>query len=525
MTNAKAQPLSKSAKRKARKQARQQQQASSPAHVGAAKAKQRVERVFDHFVSEGALLARQMALPESVSAPIRLPTADMPRTAIVKSTETFTVETPSVEFSNIDSSDHGQLMSLALGRPGCSMMYGPTVPQTKDTAHGTTYRSFSFMHKTGGTIDGGFEAFQYLSKSSSIMVDFRPVKDVCEGEPLPLAYSRGKTYFWMDAGCSLKLTCGGSKVDFSIQYTWLRYMGSGEEDALAGNFTLAAGDTVLNTGATSNPTLGSGWYRIQFEFTNPSSTDDITGSGVRLLIPSVVFGTGDSIPGLKIGVFRFSCPDVTKDATIGAMCRRTACSVLMTNTSAEILKQGTIVAGRALFDDYGPQKAGTTFNSFDVGRLANKYTGQSAKGVYTYMDFDRGCESFEQACNEFLHPTIQLDNILYMHAMLITGPRNSTDMNQFLVTVNTHYEFLTDSMKYSTNVPLGQFQALIEARRINNATAYFYENPLHPGDIWRFIKSSFNALRRTAVPIGMAASALFPEAAGTIMPLAHALQI
>lgn len=517
-----AQQLSKSAKRKLRQQRKQAQ--PQPVAVQRQRTRARVERVFDQYVSEGALLAKQMALPEGSLTPFRLPTADMPRTAVLKSSVTFNVNTPTAEFTNIPQADQTTLMTVVLGRPGCSLMYGPTKPSVTATAN-AMYRTFTFMNNTGGTQHGGFDAFTYLAKSSTISLPFRPLKDVAGAEKFPLANSRGYTYFWFDHGCSLMLNANAASLKFSIQFTWFRYLGPGEDDAIAGNFTLNANDTAVN-GATSNPTLGSGWYRLVFEFTNPSATEDITGSDNRTLIPSIIFGDGSGGGAdLNVGVFRFSCPDVTQDATIGGKCRRTACSVLMTNSSSEINQQGTVVAGRALFDDIGRETTGTTFSVSDVAKLANKYTGKAHKGCFTYMDFDQGCEVFEQACNELLHPTLQLDPILYMHVILITNPASFTLPNSYIVTVQTHYEFLTDSMKYPTTVPTAQYQSLIEARRINNATEYFYENPLHPGDIWRFIRNSFNAMRRVAVPIGLAASTLFPEAGGAIMPIAHALQI
>lgn len=496
--------LTKTQKKKARKQIR------------AAKARTftKVNNALSRVVAapEGSILARQMAIPTDVTNYCRMPTVDMPKTAIFKLTTTASVTTPNLGSvqSPVGSSD-GDLMFYIYGLPGLSAMYGPAITPAVVTAVTATYAyqdNTTFQLVTGP-----------MAATDDITVDWKPYRctENATSEYIPLGMSRSKVFAWfndtedaqfyyMQNGTSQTTCTTGLYIEM------LRWEGPGELVSRNVNITKATGASA----PFAIPVTTSGWYSFEVTFRASVATTGTVGFTIQNTARIV------NPPRMK---FLYQSALVNKE--IGESIRRTGFSLLVTNTSAMINRQGNVIAARLMNDGF------LTDNAFGMSHLsgaAEKYTGDASKGVYTYMDFDQNAEVFSQSLlNDFgtsgpAGPVFNLEYYGYVHTIRISNPSPSVTPNSYLVTACGLYESKTDSMMFTKTVPLYSHDALVEARRVNNATEYFYENPLHIADIWRYIRGAFNQFRKAAVPIGTAASALFPEAAGVIMPAAHMLQ-
>lgn len=504
--------------------------------ASAARASAQVRKQLDYAASmatrEGMTYAKMMALPESMPAPVRLPTNDMPVVALTRTSKAFAFSPMTIAPVQQPVSDTGDCVFFVYGQPGRMMQYGPLTYTT--TVEATT-STFSFAGSAGGTEQQSYVNFNVsgstLYGGSSETVFMQPVRHVNASGNVntmrPLGRSNGRTYFWLNAGEQFYWKCNNSPVggfgllpgDLSI--TVYKWIGVDDTDSMK-TYRYPKGflrNPAFTYSDAPMELSGLGWYSI--EFTISMLDADSTTNLVALTTSTIS-------PGVNFQYMAFAWDETivgtSGSGEIGENCRRTATSVLITNTSPVLNKGGSVTAARLVNERISTPNALVNDSSLNVTTLNNasqKYTGMAEKGVYTYMDFEQSSELFAQAVNQYGSPCFNLDVRQYVNAIRITSP---STVNSFLITIQAVIEFKTDSMLYSKSVPDGYFNALVEARRINNSTDYFYENPLHLGDIWRYIVKGFNAARKVAVPLGMAASTTFPEASGLIMPIAHALQ-
>lgn len=484
--------------------------------------------------AQGATLARQMALPSNNEILFHMPTTDMPKAAITSLTTTHDARNAS--FATADdkcpsmTNTNGDLLILMYGQPGLSHMYGPV---NHVAALGTGNMSFQYH---GSHVDGQLALNSTtVQKGSSLTTPWQPVYaySSLQQAARPLGVSGGRTYCWFDCtelfGFFFK-TNGDNPTSLPVSFTidLYQWQGPGEQPYRFKSMSYAKAGTPGN----SYLVPVSGWYTFDFTI-SALDTDTFTSEMFSVAVVSTTNMADAPIMHLMY-------QEEIINSSIGSSIRRTGASILVTNTSAEVSKQGSIIAARLLNDSIWDTTSAMT--TTHLAKAADKYTGQAANGLYTYMDFDRAAEDFGQGHydatpgNPASHdisanitatkagPVFSLDYYGYVHFIRITNPSPSTLPNDFLVTYSAVYEFRTDSMMYPRSVPTMDFHSLVEARRVNNSTMYFYENPLHLGDIWSHIKRAFNVVRRGAMPLGIAASAMFPEFSGIIMPIARAIQ-
>lgn len=463
-----------------------------------------VNDAFSVYTSQGAALARQMALPGEYSEFARVPTVDMPSTAVLRSVDT------TVLLLNAPT-------TVALyGQGGRMAAVSPLVYSY--SAVGIVITKASFMDRKGNKVLA--QPLIPEASAGSITYEgtewFRPTSFAPETKPTnteqitttrPIGLSSGRSFIWVDKGerVSFKIMITPSS-DASLTFvnplrvTFYRWVGPHEPHRLTHTteFTLEA-DVDLPE---------SGYYTWSYTFAEAVA---VTGQpSIRVELKNI---------STAISRTAFLASATLGSASVGDTVRRTAASLLLSNTTAELHKGGSIIAARILADDDGIGDL-----SIDPGTKADKYVGPGAKGLYTYMDFDSDAEAFSQAYNTMAYPTCLLDINSYVHVIRLNPAAEYTDQT-YQITVTGLFEFRSDSMLFQRAVPTLSHDALVEARRVNNATMYFYENPLHMSDVWRYIKTAFNGMRRIAMPIGTAISTLNPELAPIAMPLAHALQI
>lgn len=531
------------AKRQKRRARRQRQRQAQAAAQGMNRVRQTQTAVFSSLVGdrEGLTLARQMALPEGpLSSLVRVPTVDMPPVALNKAqwTTTFAAGTSTGSLAGYPVLNNNELLVVAYGQPGRSVMAGP-FPTT--TAVNATICTFKYPVR-GAPAYTTTDRMQLLSMQNgdvlftgnqTEMWDWEPV-DTSEssrevGSPIvsvkkrPLGSSHGKTFVYMDPAEKLAFKFYFADAEWTYPGTtcirlW-QWTGPNEAPTICSRLLLAKG--AVSAQYITIPT--SGWYALDVQLTMADT--DSMDKRAELEITIIA-----AIPSPPRMIHMWN--ETLGSSEVGESCRRTAFSVLCTNTTPQMYRGGTVVAARMLNERLGGQDAGTQVGnslicSTAVASLSQKYSGDASKGCYTYMDFDQEAERFTTAFNNWGNPVCDLDYKGFVNVMLFTAATNSTPgagSQTFLTTLTMVTEFRTDNMMFSPTVSSYSHDALVEARRINNATIYFYENPLHMSDIWRYIRAGFQAFRKVALPLGVAASTLFPEVSGAIMPLAHALQ-
>lgn len=211
------------------------------------------------------------------------------------------------------------------------------------------------------------------------------------------------------------------------------------------------------------------------------------------------------------------------DSQLGEDTRVVASSMLMTNTSALLARQGTVLAARLRGID-----------AFDVTPAAlaksdEKYAGDAAKGVYTFLEFSNEREKFRSCVIAETSMSYSLDIDDYCHFIQITCPQVATASNTFTVSFDNILEFKTDSARYSKSVANLSYGDLILARRcINSNPEWFFENPQHMAALYNWILSHASAAvrgaRRYAGPIAGAATAIDPSRAPLYQLLGKMLQ-
>lgn len=496
------------AKRAQRRQAQQQQ-----VKQRAPKQKPHVKAVTDAFsvyTSQGAALARQMALPSEYAEFSRIPTVDMPSTAVLRSVETSSIAVKAD-------------MTIALYGQGGRMASVWPLPYAyvKDDE---VITSVYFLTKTGGKATGQplipdaadgimtYEGTEWF-RPEGLHAETLPTNNFYYfGGTLksqrPIAMSQGRAFLWFDVGERITLASQITPVSSSslpfvnpLRVTFYRWLGPQEPHRLAA--------TTEFTSTTDVDLDVAGYYTWSYTF-----VEKVAATGQPSISVTIKAKTS------SLNRTAFLSASTLGEASVGDTARRTAASLLLTNNSSELKKGGNIVAARVL-----PNDDGYADNTIDPGKKADKFVGAGAKGCYTYMDFDSDAEAFSQSFNNSGYPTCLLDTNSYIHIIKISPPIEFSEFQSYQLTITGLFEFRTDSMLFQRSVPMMSHDALIEARRVNNATMYFYENPLHMADIWRYIKGAFNGMRRIAVPIGTAISTFNPELAPIAMPLAQALQI
>lgn len=487
-----------------------------------------IDRSIVNYHNQGGTLARQMAIPDMPqSHVIRMPTVDMPAVAAIAVQDSFNTVTAELSTSagKLPVSTSGTLMFISYGQPGRALVYGPIATTL---AADTITNKFEYRDRDNYTIVANTQALLYgggspptYPKGTTISGFWNPVNVVSSNisdEPTrPLGFAKERTYIYVNGTEKLSWEGwygpGSTAWPVSLVIRVYRWHSPSDPPTLASTLGYANGDTAV-TSFSWTPTE-SGYYTWDYSV---GVLDSASFSGDL----GLTFTIKTAIANPRVMVHRFNAALQKKD--VGDYMRRTGFAVLISNTSAEINKQGTVVAARMLAEGPSSSVLAGSQQESSVAALANKYTGMASKGLYTYMDFDMYAERFNQAFNESSCPVFDLDYNGFAHIALISNPSAATQANSFLVTFYGIYEFFSDDPLYPSVPAHFDHNALCEARRVNNSTAYFYENPLHMSDIWKFIRNSFNVMRRAAIPIGMATSAMFPEAAPFAMPIAHALQ-
>lgn len=484
--------------------------------------KQRVEQQ-----SEGRQLARQnvrnatpagpkaaldllhmLSLPHDVD-PVRLPTRDMPKTEVLR------LRQPDSLREVIDFAPSAKTYVAVYGHPSLSWMKRLYSPSSCRWEYGPGTPQGSWLVRFRD-IDQGDRFFRapLAPKTANQSIEGQSRK-------IPILTAGAERYFYMPSNSTLTITADavtnvGSTQDLycATNFSIKQYRG--------GTYTTCSEHVTINT--TPKPIVATweclqeGWYAVECSGLT-CSPDSSTVTFDHLFFKPLVV-TLDK--GWLWEMYHMETLDTSR--AIGQEIRRTSASLLLTNTTSALSRQGAVVAGRLL------RSAPGQLNESDITTLLNssydQYTGPADKGVYTFMAFDDADEAFEESINPEggLQVSASYLEAGYMNVITISNANMISAPNTYLTAFDMVVEFKGSSSLHRYLVPSGSFLDLVEMRRINNATAYFYENPLHWSSLSKYLQSAWNLFRRNATKVGTIASVAFPEASPLIMPVARALQ-
>jgi hypothetical protein len=547
----------KTAERKAAaasKKARRQRQRRNKSMQKKAKADQYMDQrrmaannVYKHIASRsignqdddnrGMNLCLQMAMPYDNNPQIRLPTNDSPLVATSKfryMDEWVTQEVASTNLPfGLNKLDYA---AVVYGQPSLLYIDGPWKPSQGTYKVGLRLddaltwappnRTPSVINETN-TVD---QWFPVANVTFHVGNQYRGnLRD-----PIGVTTDAGPRYIWMSKGEQLF-------VHGDATYTWgpgsvvrinvYRFVAPSLSPELVAEKDLDANPPALPSAAATSPGTyvvsapEYGWYAVEYSTYKSSNALPIANMpplGLAVWADTSVSG---STTYTNFGIFRLKTvtdmwngsSTVQGDPVIGQKVRRTGCSLLVSNTSPQLIIGGNVLGARVDYNTWNNISAAT------LGASAFKYRGLAKNGCYTYLPFTTIDEGFRD-CVDGVYSTIAtvdlLDNDL-LHVLKFEG---LTEGCSLMMTCDVSLEFQTSSMRYGMQTATYNFNDLILARRINNSSVYFFENPLHPRDILRLIRSGWEVVRKNANLLARGVSAMYPELAPVALPMGRMFQ-
>lgn len=494
------------AARKARRQRRAQRRMAARQTVavdaGRGQAMTKVRQAHEPYqLQVGMMLTEFLTTPHDAPL-IRMPTVDMPRTAVIRLRDQLSV-TGSTATGYGPTWGAGDMVYILYGQPGRMLEYGPITPPSVGA-----YR-INFQPTVLGSAAVDNWTLENVNLSGSLPhADMWPIASTTfesgtnyvGSKQRPIGKDQGINFVYLGNKEGLFITdaTGTSTLTGSANFEVIRFQEDGVSPvAVIRQCPLVGGLPTKPFGLVYGDGVEAGYYAVRYLGITAASGSSTTPITIKMQIQLTVAGN-------PLFIQRYA-PELDSDPTIGTLCRRTAASLLVTNTTSLNSRQGTVTAARL---------TGATYNTVTVGRMTTateKYVGDAANGAYTYMSFSSTDEEFAEAVNrDYGGIFYSLTPPDYSHVVWTTNPSVATAANSYAVSVDCVLEFMTDSQRYNMDVPHFAHGELIEARRIANATPFFYENPLHMADITKFVRSAWNAVRRNAVPIADFVTAVQP---------------
>jgi hypothetical protein len=341
------------------------------------------------------------------------------------------------------------------------------------------------------------------------------------GKMLPVGVSNGVSYVLMNAQDSMTLasTYTGSGTGV-LEFATYIYIGMGSAPGFVSRASVnVTGGTFFSYVFTATT---SGYYAFKI---NGLYTQTIP-LGTSAITATLVINSGASVTTGWANVYSPDFSNIADDGgdpTIVEEARVNASALLVSNTSSMLNMQGVVIAAR--FRETLP----FALTPGVLGKLAEKYTGKAALGVYTFKEFSFQGEEFTTS---YVTRTglrgFNLDYDDYIHLIQISNPTYATQSNAYDVVLDTTVEYKTDSARYQKGVSLYPHAALLSARKmINERPEWFYENPIHVAKVYQFLKNGLIKAGRMAVRAApyaaTAASALDPSGAAGYNALAALL--
>lgn len=527
------------AARRARRKAARQRRAAAhkmqvapqlPRPQAVVKAMQVVKRNVD---SKGGRYVTKMMMLPGESQPVRLPTTDMPQVALVQTRQIRNYDEVTGPFPIFGNNSY---VGFVYGLPSLTHMDGPYL-LSQDTwsaiyfekaGQDTTEFRLKGLKTESWTLR--LPAFEQtlIDRQEYDFDKWWPIATVEHGPKTwqpnrPLLRVGGVDYVFLNVGEHLYV--GGSYMDSDLS-------GSPISGALQlGVYCILDRERPETLLFTHDITIGpsdppgqipvgrinidvTGWFAIKAQgVTIPNGQ-----LGAEITLNFTILHKANE-PLYKLHYI----PEIQSTMTIANDCRRTALSLLVSNRSNQFIAQGSVVAGRLPMCFPGTPEGDAAWVNLASAKQA--FSGNAQKGCYTYCEFDHHDEEFQDFVNPFGNPICYWTQGMVNLITINNRANGGTSSNNMYTTVcDSVIEFRSQSQLFPAAVSTLGHDELIEARRINNMTTYFYENPLHWADIQKYIGKMWNWTRAHSTGIGSALSLVYPEAAPAIMPVARFLQ-
>lgn len=280
--------------------------------------------------------------------------------------------------------------------------------------------------------------------------------------------------------------------------------------------------------AATNISLAPGVYQISWE-----GTDQTTAwtAGSQLLI-------GVKLVALeKEALVPLDPPYIYTNEEPYTATRCTSSSVLLSNASSVLNKEGTVLCAR-MDARHDWSNTISQANQVAAGQVATekKYTGCLADGVYTFMPYMMENLAFSDYRDDALVAmtlTVPAEKqavpVYYWtrnvpYHVLYLSDKDAASATNILYKMVLHLEFATDSALFSQGVCQTRLTDLDDTMRLISSMPFFYENPGH----WDWIQNKLNAAWRRVAPyapdlvraLGATARRAFPE----VEPIVRAYQ-
>jgi hypothetical protein len=318
------------------------------------------------------------------------------------------------------------------------------------------------------------------------------------GQTFPIGLDAGKRYIWVDGGtastfafvvtvpvatltsASLNLSLikwnpdsAPTVTEIQVPFTTPAFSYNFQAVITTPGYYCVSYTGLIFTGATSG---GSGLLTISSNWYTYNTTSAAAWSTLHL---------GDLDPNNG------------GDVTMGRKIRVNSSSLLLTNTTASIQKQGTVLASRL------NELPFYSVTPAVLSKAAEKYTGGAETGVYTYKEFTQYAETYRQ-CIDLGYLVFDLAYTDYYHFIQVSATSYVSSPNTFTLSLSSNVEFQSDIARHVKGcAPPKEDQDLIFARSIvSSSPEWFFENPSHLARVMGFIARGARGLYNGARTYG-----------------------
>lgn len=462
----------------------------------------------------GSSRARELVLgmAEPAKHAQRLPTQYPCQTALVRNLIQFTLTAQPYQPPGFNM---GDLLFAHIGQPALQLMVWRQQPS----------RTFTGIFPAGYSVGTPVPSVRYdlfgsqalavkIDVEYPIAIDLNPVGLSDSNNTVAsraVGIARERNYVFLNTIDELKVTvtadvasAAAGRLEYQI-FRWdeteqMAYMSSvAWAPATVGGFDVA---TISWTPASR--TLPAGWYRVHLKnFNCLTAAGTITSVAAKLQIVTTSDPSWDLV----------CSPDLLLqkggDPNIGTSCRTVGSSLLITNTSAMVNRQGSVVAARIVGDAGFDQLTSAYLES-----LSYKYTGDASLGVYTFKEIVEFNDEFKQASDP-LGGVLSLPLVRpgdYMHLIQITSPGGVTMANTYTISVGYGIEFKTSIPRYQVGFSgYSLDEAMIARHIIAGVPEWFYENPQHMAALYRLAQMAYKGFKTVAPYATKAGRLLAPQ--------------
>lgn len=412
-----------------------------------------------------------IALPGKGTA-CRLPTEGMTDTAIVGLSDQFVVNSPATPFGTFNAGDllvalYGQIgrFLAVYSTNAASTVYSLYFLQNTPLVPGTSWSFPLAIVAVGVTALNEPWPFAGARFVSGTQV---------HGNILAAGQTANQAFIFMNTGDSLTISSLIGTITGNQYFNVYFYNGASEPNTPVASLviTLTAG-----SGSASYAATLTGYYSFSMVEVNATGGTSLT----CVMTANLTVASGTCWHHYMI-----TDVDATAngDTTLALSSRVNGASVLCTNTSAWNNRQGTVLAARLKGKEF--------YNMVPADLQVNyKYSGDAAKGVYTFKAFSEEAAHFENSVSGENSNLISFNLAYedYVHFMQISCPGYASNPNSYTVTYSAVIEFQTANQRYHTKPSSHKMQDLADARaHINLVPYWFYENPSHMASLYNFIK-------------------------------------